>query len=183
MSLQEWDERYLRGEAGEDSPETLLVDAVANLPPGRALDLACGPGRNAIWLAQRGWTVTAVDGSRVAIEMLRRRATERGVAVDAVVADLESGGFEIQAASWDLIVMCRYLQRDLFAPVREGLVAGGLAVVVVLMNSERGPCARYRAGPGELAAYFEGFEVLHYREVEVAEIVARTPGPGSVRFQ
>jgi SAM-dependent methyltransferase len=170
MDPREWDERYLSGEGSDGEPEPLVVSAAEGLAPGYALDLACGTGRNAIWLAERGWTVTAVDRSVVAIEALRRRAADRGVTVEAVVADLEKGEYRIAPGRWDLIVVCRYLQRDLFPAVRDGVVPGGVVVAVALMHPAG---ARFRAQPGELAAYFEGWEVLHYREGDVAEIAAR----------
>jgi 2-polyprenyl-3-methyl-5-hydroxy-6-metoxy-1,4-benzoquinol methylase len=84
------------------------------LLPGRALDIASGPDRHAIWLAQRGWQVTAVDKSAVAIDMLRHRAVEKGVSIDSRIADLENHEFLIASESYDLIVVCNYLQRDLF---------------------------------------------------------------------
>src|SRR5690242_19391427 len=117
MDLRDWDERYRSGAApphdSDEAPAPLLVQTVERLPAGRALDLACGAGRNALWLAEHGWSVTAVDGAPAAIEILRDRAVERGIRVDARVADLEKGGYRIEPASWDLIAICYYLQRDL----------------------------------------------------------------------
>jgi SAM-dependent methyltransferase len=69
-------------------PNRFLVTEIAGLEPGSALDLACGAGRNAVWLAEQGWTVTAADFSGVALEKARRLAAERGVGVDWVEADL-----------------------------------------------------------------------------------------------
>jgi len=87
MEIQEWNKRYRsRERATEDfasEPVPLLAEAAGKSAPGRALDLACGTGRNALWLAERGWTVTAVDGAPTAIEILRRRAHDRGLTVDA----------------------------------------------------------------------------------------------------
>src|SRR6185437_450500 len=93
-----------------------------------ALDLACGTGRNALWLAGRGWEVTAVDGSAVAIDILRRRAPSN---VRTQVADLERGAYRIEPAAWDLILICHYLQRDLFEPATQGLKPGGIVLVIV----------------------------------------------------
>ena len=92
MDLAGWEERY-RADADsrtalESAPTPLLVEGASHLPPGRALDLACGAGRNALWLARRGWSVTAVDGSPAAIENLRRRAAHLSVKVDARVAEI-----------------------------------------------------------------------------------------------
>src|SRR5437868_2094340 len=101
-------------------PTPLLVETAAKLKPGRALDLACGKGRNAIWLAEHGWRVTAVDRSSGAIP-----------GVDTHVADLEKHEFQIVEAAWDLIVVSYYLQRDLFERIKRGIAPGGIALVIV----------------------------------------------------
>ena len=152
-------------------PSPLLVETAGKLKPGRALDLACGTGRNAVWLAEHGWTVTAVDRSPVAIPT-----------VDTHVADLEKHEFPIGEASWDLIAVCYYLQRDLFEPIKRGLKPGGVALVIVHLVEPGHERSRFSVQPGELAKYFDGWEILHYREGKpndpehkraVAEIVAK----------
>ena len=107
-----WDEHYSDPSKLDFTPTPLLVEVAELLPPGRALDLACGAGRNSLYLASLGWQVTAVDSSPVAIRLLRDRA--RGLDVDARVADLETGDFRIEPAAYDLICDFFYLQRDLF---------------------------------------------------------------------
>jgi 2-polyprenyl-3-methyl-5-hydroxy-6-metoxy-1,4-benzoquinol methylase len=116
--VADWNERYSRGEHIIKEPLPLLLKVVDGLKPGRALDLACGPGRHAIFLADRGWQVTAVDASHVGIELAKTVARTRGVEVDWRVADLERGEFEIEAEAYDLIGDFYYLQRDLFAQSR-----------------------------------------------------------------
>jgi SAM-dependent methyltransferase len=152
------------------SPSPLLVETARKLKPGRALDLACGTGRNAIWLAERGWQVTAVDRSPISIPN-----------VETHVADLEKHEFAIGESAWDLIVVCLYLQRDLLEPVKRGLKPGGVALVMVHLMEPGHEQSRFSVQPGELAKYFEGWEILHYREGKpkdpehhraVAEIVA-----------
>jgi tellurite methyltransferase len=188
MEIRSWDERYRSGErAGEDldaTPTPLVVETSARLAPGRALDLACGSGRNAIWLAERGWSVTAVDGSPVAIEILRSQASGRGVAVNTKVANLEKFEYQIEPASWNLIAICYYLERDLFEPAKQGVVPGGILISIVHMTEPGEEPAAERLGPGELERYFEGWEILHGRQGKpndtahqrsVAEIVARRP--------
>ena len=157
MDLRGWDDRY-RSQEEPGAPTPLVVETARHLKPGRALDLACGTGRNALWLASRGWSVTAVDGSAVAIEKLKARG--EGLEIDARVADLERGEFAIAASSWDLILMCYYLQRDLFEPVKLGVVPGGVVIAIVHV-AESG---RYCLRSGELAGYFEGWDILHSRE-------------------
>jgi SAM-dependent methyltransferase len=191
MDLAGWEERY-RANSGteiESAATPLLVDGASDLPPGRALDLACGTGRNALWLAQRGWSVTAVDGSPAAIETLRHRAGHLGVTVDAQVADLEKAGFTIEPACWDLIAMCYYLQRDLFEPCKRGLVPGGVMVAIALLVEPGKEHSPFRLQRGELRRYFEEWEILHDREGRdawqhtVAEIVARRPNGDTIGNQ
>jgi tellurite methyltransferase len=190
MDLAGWDQRY-RTEADsatapESSPTPLLRDTASHLPPGRALDLACGTGRNALWLAQHGWNVTAVDGSPAAIETLLRRAQRLGVAVDARVADLETSGFAIEPSIWDLIATCYYLQRDLIQSAKRGLAPGGVMVAIALLVEPGRENSPYRVQPGELRRYFDGWEILHDREGPdasrhaVAEIVSRRPNSDTI---
>jgi tellurite methyltransferase len=188
MEVRDWDKRYrLREHAASDldaAPTPLLVETAASLPPGKALDLACGAGRNALWLAEHGWDVTAVDGAAAAIEILRARAEERGLKINAVVADLEKDEFEIEPSRWDLVAMCYYLQRKLFEPAKRGVAPGGILISIVHMNEPREEDGPHRLRPGQLGKYFAGWEILHRYEGKandsahhraVAEIVARRP--------
>jgi SAM-dependent methyltransferase len=169
MDLEGWNERYRTTDV-DTAPAPLLVETAGRLPPGNALDLACGAGRNALWLAAQGWSVTAVDGSKVAIEALRRNAVP---GIETRVADLELGEYEIEPGAWDLIVICRYLQRDLFEPAKRGVKPHGILLAIVNLAESGHQPTRTRAAPDELAAFFQDWEILHYRESSVAEIVAR----------
>jgi SAM-dependent methyltransferase len=89
VDATEWNERYAKTELEWGAqPNRFLVQEVDGLRPGRALDIAAGEGRNALWLAERGWVVTAVDFSSVAIDKGRRLAAERGLEVEWLVADV-----------------------------------------------------------------------------------------------
>ena len=88
MDASAWDERYAASRQWSVTPNRFVADTLADLAPGRALDLACGEGRNAIWLAGRGWSVTALDFSAVAVERGRQAAHEASVTVDWVVGDV-----------------------------------------------------------------------------------------------
>ncbi len=104
MERKQWDDRYRVDELiWKAEPNRFLVDDVAGLAPGRALDLACGEGRNALWLAGRGWQVTAVDFSAVGLEKARRLAAERGLGLVLVEADVIE--WEPLAASFDLVIV------------------------------------------------------------------------------
>ena len=179
MSVAKWNERYRAGEQLFETPAPLVVKFAGGLAKGVALDLACGPGRNALYLAELGWRVTAGDGSRIAIDILRKRAADRGFEVETKVADLEGGEFEIQPSVYDLVCDCYFLQRDLVPKMQAGLRPGGLIISIVHLSESATPT---RAYPGELRSYFDGWTILHYYEGmpqeachqrPVAELVAR----------
>jgi 2-polyprenyl-3-methyl-5-hydroxy-6-metoxy-1,4-benzoquinol methylase len=180
MDLAGWEQRYrAQEETSESSPHPLVVEAVSALPPGCALDLACGTGHNALWLAQQGWSVTAIDGSATAIEILRSRAARRSVTIDAQIADLEDTVFTITPARYDLIAMCYYFDRNLIERCKEGLVPGGVMVANALLMEPGKEHSTFRLQPNELRGYFADWDILHYSEGtdawqhKVAELVAR----------
>lgn len=101
---EDWDQRYAAvGRRFSIHPDTALVELVTPLPPGRALDLGAGEGRNSLWLARQGWTVTAVDGSSVALDRTRAAATAEGLSVSPVQADI--GDFLRRRDTYDLVVI------------------------------------------------------------------------------
>lgn len=139
------------------TPPTGEVKRAASLlPPGRALDLACGEGRHAIWLHEQGWSVSAVDRDVDAISRLRADYP----LVDARVFDLERSQFPITEGGHDLIVCWLYFQRDLYPVIRSSLRPGGIAVLCALLQG------RFAARPGELRSYFPDWIVLHEGESE-----------------
>lgn len=185
MKLREWEERYRSGEQVFETPAPLVVKVAEGLKPGAALDLACGAGRNAIYLADCGWKVTAVDGSQTAIGILRDRASQHGVEIDTRVADLERGEVVIEPDAYELICDCYYLQRDLFPSMKAGVRPGGILISIVhLADPEQKQGTPRGAYPGELRGFFAGWEILHYYEGmpaeschkrAVAEIAAQRP--------
>ncbi len=128
MDSQQWDERYAGAEfEWSMHPNQFVAAELAELPPGRALDLAAGEGRNSVWLAERGWSVTAVDFSRVGLEKGRKLSAARGVAdgrVDWVVADLSE--YSPARAAFGLVLIA-YLQVD--AALRARVLAGAAAAL------------------------------------------------------
>ena len=104
MKREDWDRRYSEAEnLWSAKPNRFLVAEAEGLEPRRALDLACGEGQNAIWLATLGWDVTGVDYSEVAIGKARARAARDGVAVEFVCADLVD--YEPEVGAFDLVVV------------------------------------------------------------------------------
>jgi len=185
LSLEKWNARYRAGEQLFETPTPLVERFASGLTPGAALDLACGPGRNALYLAGKAWRVTAVDGSPIALDLLRENARRKNLPIDVHIADLECGEFEIQPEAYDLICDCYYLQRDLIPKMQDGLRPGGTVIVIVhLADPDQPHGTPTRAFPGELRAYFSDWPVLHYYEGRpseschqraVAELVARKP--------
>jgi len=186
--MPDWDERYRRNEHSANVPTPLLRIAVQNLPPGRALDLACGVGRHAIFLAEHGWKVTAVDSSRVGIDILQQRAREAGVTVDVRVADLELLEFQIEPDAYDLICVFYYLQRNLFPAIRAGVTVGGTVVAAIHLNDGKVGAKpsnpAFLLEPSELRKFFSHWELNYYREGgseeeghhhDTAYLIARRP--------
>ena len=128
MRLDEWNERYRAREEPDREPAQLLVDAARDLRPGRALDLACGAGRNAVWLARQGWEVVAIDGAEEAVRIVR----ELDPNIDAHVLNLETNApLPFDDASFDLVAILYFLWRPLFAEARRLLRDGGVIVTAV----------------------------------------------------
>jgi tellurite methyltransferase len=155
-----WDEHYARAENLDFTPTSLLVQVADLLPPGRALDVACGAGRNALYLAALGWNVVAVDSCRAAIRILRERAA--GLPIETHLGDLEAGQFAIEPAAYDLICDFFYLQRDLFPRIREGVRSGGCFAGEIHLRGETRH--RFVLEPGELRNEFAGWKILYYSE-------------------
>ncbi|MDX1486856.1 MAG: class I SAM-dependent methyltransferase [Acidiferrobacterales bacterium] len=113
MDHKEWNKRYAnKGIVWTVEPNRFLVAEVADLQPGRALDLGCGEGRNAVWLAEQGWQVTAVDFSDIGLDKGRQLASARCAAVSWVLADVTT--YRPHRGAYDLVLIC-YLQ----LPARE----------------------------------------------------------------
>lgn len=129
----EWDRRYAKpGFAYGTAPNTFLVSAAHHLPKGRILSLGEGEGRNAVFLAEAGFDVTAVDASAVGLQKAHRLASERGVSIATVVSDLST--FPIEPESWDGVVsiFCHLppaLRAQVHRKVVAGLRPGGVVVV------------------------------------------------------
>src|SRR5438270_13826592 len=186
----DWDERFLRGdELHGYVPSPPLPQVIEGIAPGRALDLACGAGRHAIFLAERGWTVHAIDGSRVGVQRMLDVAYKRGVSrrILGEVADIESPRFRIEGEH-DLVCDFYFLHRPLFAQIRRAVRPGGLFVAAIHVEDAAGSEAphSFLLAPGELRALVGGWgwEVVHAREGAssetghrhaTAEIVARRP--------
>ena len=144
MDADAWDDRYRDTElVWSAGPNMFVEQHCKDLPPATAIDLAAGEGRNAIWLAERGWQATAVDFSAEAIDKVRQIAERRGVALDTEVADLT--GYVPTPGGYDLVVIA-YLQlidaelTPILRRAAEAVSPGGRLVLVShdLTNLESG---------------------------------------------
>src|SRR5690606_26559284 len=133
-----WDEKYRAGAyEGRDHPTRLLAEWVPQANRGRALDVACGAGRNSLFLAAKGFVVDAVDISGVGLERARRSAEARGVHVNWIEADLETGAAgTLPSGPYDLIVLVRYVNPSLYPLLLERLADGGIFLCEEHLQSE-----------------------------------------------
>ncbi len=196
---QMWDERYQREEyVYGTAPNDFLRSQIGHIPAGRVLCLAEGEGRNAVFLAEQGFTVTAVDQSSVGLAKAEHLAQERGVEISTLVADL--GEFRIEPQAWDGIVSIfahvppparRHIHRE----VVTGLRPGG----VLILEAYRPEQLQYKTGGPPVAemmmdldglrAELEGLEFeygaetvrevqegpLHHGDGAVVQVRARAP--------
>lgn len=171
-----WDHQHLSSHDAEPPSaflrEILESNAWTGLG-GTALDLACGKGRNAIYLAQRGFAVTALDISAVALEEGRRRAQQQDLKIDWQLCDLEVRTLAPAASSFDLIITFNYLQRALIRPMRQAVKPGGYLIFETYLIDQaavghpKNP--DYLLRHNELLDCFRDFRVLFYREGKFAD--------------
>ncbi|MBW3534309.1 MAG: class I SAM-dependent methyltransferase [Gemmatimonadetes bacterium] len=164
-----WDARYREGDwADVHEPAEVLLRAQPWLPAeGLALDLACGAGRNALFLAERGLPVVAVDLSIEGLRLTSRRARDRGLPVWPVHADLER--FAVRTGGFQVVVDVRFLLRSAFDLIVDALAPGGLLVFETFSVDEidvlGGDIRReYALERGELRRAFPDLEVLVHEE-------------------
>ncbi len=171
-------ENYLFGR----DPIPFLKDHVDLLPKGAALDLAMGEGRNGVFLATKGFQVTGVDISEAGFKKARALASEKGVKLTTVVADLEQ--YTIPPSSYDVIICTYFLQRDLFPKITAALKPGGVALIETYTVDHLQYRPKFNRTflleRNELLTLLPGLRVLRYQEVDTgdaafASILAQKP--------
>jgi tellurite methyltransferase len=184
-----WNEKHGQVQVGGWVPRPWLVDHRAlldELSPGRALDVACGRGREALYLAESGFEVDAVDVSDVAVDAVDEAARERGLAVHATRVDLLADPAPFPRPPYDVVVGFYFLQRSLLGLIADTLASGGLLFYETFTRDHvdvlgRDMNERFLLDHNELLRAFSALRVLDYREAviggersrAVASIVAR----------
>jgi len=164
-----WDKRFGRKEfALGKEPNPFLKKHIHLLPKGKTLDMAAGEGRNAVFLAQKGFEVDAVDISEKGLKKARKLAREKGVKINTFLVDLDQ--HPIGKERYDLIVNFYFLRRRLIPRIKKGLKKGGKVIFETYLLEHRklgtgGPKqAKYFLKPNELLGLFKDFRILFYRE-------------------
>jgi SAM-dependent methyltransferase len=164
---ERWEERYRQREGQAIlPPSSFLRDCIDKLPRGRALDVACGDGRHALFLARHGFRVDAIDRSYAALEKARSLARSEDLSTQFVQADLES--YPLPKRRYLLVVNIRYLDRSRWAALKESLRPDGRIIVETFLREQqrfghpRNPA--FLLEPGELRSAFQEFEILSYEE-------------------
>jgi SAM-dependent methyltransferase len=157
-----YDGIYTQPPKFQTTPSALLVEAVKNRTPGKALDVGMGQGRNSIYLASLGWDVTGFDVSGTGLAEARRLAASAGVHIKTVLASDEE--FDFGASRWDLIAILYPLEKRSVYRVRKALKPGGI-VVVECAHKDPGN-ASFGFETNELPQIFEGFRILKYEDTK-----------------
>jgi tellurite methyltransferase len=149
------------------SPSRFLVENIDLLPPGRALDVAMGSGRNAVFLAKKGFDVEGVDNSRESIEKALEFAKQAGVSIWTQEADLAQIPY-FEEEAYDLVICFNYLQRSLLPQMRNWVKPGGMLVYETFIIDQasfgKPQNPDYLLRHNELLQAFKDFRVLRYRE-------------------
>ncbi len=164
-----WDKRFGKKEfALGKEPNSFLKKHIHLLPRGKALDIAAGEGRNAVFLAQNGFEVDAVDISQKGLKKAQNLAKEKGVKINILLVDLSR--YHITKERYDLITNFYFLKRRLIPKIKKGLRKGGKVIFETYHLEHRalgrgGPKqAKYFLKPNELLRLFKDFRILLYRE-------------------
>ena len=169
MSKQDrdkWNKRYAEDSYRKNNPVTLLEDWLPKLSPGRALDVACGAGRNALYMAQMGCRVDAIDISAKGLNQARQKAQSQELDIKWIEQDLDLA-YQFDTA-YDLIIVMWYVNLKLITQLCDCLQPGGYLLCEEHLITEldvTGPTSSsYRVAPGALIKAVSGLEILLYEE-------------------
>lgn len=165
-----FDKIYSDEDSGfEVEPNSLVVAAVRDVDPGAALDVAMGQGRNAVYLAQRGWKATGIDVSPIGVQTAYANARAKGVEIEAICVDHRE--FDWGVGRWNLMVFTYtpvdLVELDTVGRIRQALMAGGRIVIESFASpAESEPRRPVDLDPDLLRTAFDGFTILRFEDVE-----------------
>lgn len=166
LDREKWNQRYSEGSYRKNNPVTLLQEWLPDMPRGKALDVACGAGRNAICLAEAGYRVDAIDISPEGLKNARQKAAEQGLEINWIEHDLDQP-FSFDT-DYDLILVMWYVNPELITRLCDCLAPGGYLLCQEHLATDEdviGPTNNdYRMAPGALRAAVPGLEVLLFEE-------------------
>ena len=169
VDQKHWDKRFGKKDfAFGKKPNPFLKKTIHLLPKGRALDIAAGEGRNAVFLAQYGFEVDAVDISEKGLKKAQKLAKVKGIKINTFLVDLDQ--YQVEKERYDLIANFYFLKRRLIPRIKKGLKKGGRVIFETYLLEHRtlgteGPKqAKYFLKPNELLKLFKDFRILFYRE-------------------
>jgi len=184
--VERWNRKYSNGNPNPDfEPDSLLKNHVHLLDDGGiALDVACGVGHNAIFLAQRGYDVIAVDGSVVGLNFCREAIRREGLHVSLIAADLDR--FPLPPEYFNLVLVVRFLHRPLVAQLKRAIKPGGL-IIYQTFNSNHLRVKpdfkrEYLVDHGELSEWFADFQLIATNDSlrlqdNLSYFIGRKPSP------
>jgi rhodanese-related sulfurtransferase len=194
--INRWPGPLAAGSNGQHHPQQLiaptpwLVDNFNSLPKGLALDIAMGNGRNAIYLATRGFDVDGVDVDPDVVALARATARRFHAPIRAIIGNVEDGTYIIPIEAYDVIVVFNFLHRPLFRDIKDGVKPGGVVVFQTYLEEQikfgKPRDSAHLLKPGELQQVFSEFDILRLNErvdsavpggppCALAGIVARKP--------
>ena len=151
---EKWDSRYQEG-MGNSDPSLILKSFFELAPCGKALDIACGNGRNSLFLTERGFIVDAVDISTIATKHLAARDPN----INVICQDLDT--WKIPQSRYELVVNIRFLDRCLFPMIQGGLRPGGVLIFESFIGGKKD---EYCLKQNELLQAFQSFHIVYYKE-------------------
>ncbi|MEE8364932.1 MAG: methyltransferase domain-containing protein [Gammaproteobacteria bacterium] len=166
IDREKWDQRYAEDSYNKKTPVILVTDWLPQIPVGRALDVACGAGRNALFLAQSGYRVDAVDISPEGLNMAQKEAVSLGLDINWIEHDLDqSYSFD---TDYNLILVMWFVNLELVTQLCDCLAPGGYLICEEHLATDEdviGPNnPNFRVVPSALREAVSGLEILHYEE-------------------
>ncbi len=166
---EKWNKRYKEGNHHDiEDPSNLLKRWISRIPTGKAIDIGCGNGRNAIFLSTKGYEVDAIDFSEEALKIAREKAQEKNLKINWIKKDIQEHNFP--KGKYDLVVMSFFNPLEKLAEIKNSLNEGGHILFENHIKTEKrevkGPDkdSKYRFDPNEVLEKFDDLQILFYEE-------------------